>query len=208
LTAKKKLAGALGGVVAIGATVALTAGTFSYFSDSATAPGGSGTVSFGTLALELRAGDGGLQKSFTVTNAKPGATVFQSTDDEALCFKNTGSMHGVLRLKIVPDSASEAFNKAVQIKLDGFGTYQESFPLNEQHSLHDAAALTLNGVNAAQLYAGGDNKCVPITVSIDKNAGNELKGVTGSFSIKADLVQQEDNGIYPADSAQFPAVNN
>lgn len=208
MTAKKKLAGAFGGVVAIGATVALTAGTFSYFSDSATVPGGSAEVTFGTVELSLTNGEGSAQTSIPITNAKPGAIVFKSTDAQAICFENTGTMHGVLRLKVVPDSASAAFNKAVQIDLAGFNTYQESFRLNDPISLHDAAALTAKGVNAAQLYAEGHNKCVPLTVSIDKNAGNELQGVTGSFSIQADLVQQEDNGIYPADRAQFPAANS
>src|SRR4051812_15234213 len=204
MTAKKKIFGALGGVAALGATVALTAGTFSYFSDSASVPGGTGTVSFGTLKLNLVDGTGAAQKDFTITNAKPGATVFQSSDDQAMCFENTGSMDGVLQLKVVPDSASGAFNNAVQIKLGGFKTYQESAPLNDTLSLAAAADLTKNFVNTNQLYADNGTQdwdkiqCVPITVSISPEAGNELQHVTGHFSIEAQLVQQEEGGIYPA----------
>ena len=52
----KKFAAIAGGATAIGATVALTAGTFSFFSDSATAGGGANSVQFGTLELSLGEG--------------------------------------------------------------------------------------------------------------------------------------------------------
>jgi hypothetical protein len=77
LTAKKKLAGAFGGVVAIGATIALTAGTFSYFSDSANSTGGGGDVAFGTVKLTLL--NDSADTPFVVTKAKPGATVSRRT---------------------------------------------------------------------------------------------------------------------------------
>ena len=153
MSAKKKLAGAFGGVVAIGATVALTAGTFSYFSDSASVPGGNGTVSMGTLKLNVLAGDGSAQKSFEVKDAEPGATVFKTTDANALCFENAGTMPGILRLKITPTSQDQAFNDAVVIDSGGFSTYAASAPLNDPHSLSDTAALTANGLNSAQLGA-------------------------------------------------------
>jgi hypothetical protein len=206
LALNKKLAGAVGGIAAIGATVALTAGTFSYFSNSASVTGGHGTVSMGTLKLNLLSGDGSAQKSFEVTDAVPGATVFQTTEDNAICFENTGTMAGVLQLTITPTSADPAFNKAVIISTGGFSTYPESDPLNKTQSLSDAAALTKNGLNVAQL--GGDRgkknwdliKCIPLTVSIDPAAGNEIQGATGGFTIKADLLQGRDSDIYPAGS--------
>jgi hypothetical protein len=204
LTAKKKLAGAFGGLVALGATVALTAGTFSYFSDSADVAGGHGTVSMGTLKLNLLTGSGSAQQSFEVTDAVPGTTVFQTTDDNAICFENTGTMAGVLRLSIVPTSNNKAFNDAVIIDTDGFSTYPESAPLNKAQSLTAAAALTANGLNVAQL--GGDRgttdwdliKCIPLTVSIDPAAGNAIQGKKGGFTIHADLLQGRDSDIYPA----------
>jgi len=211
LALNKKVAGALGGLTALGATVALTAGTFSYFSDSAKVTGGSGAVHMGTLKLNLV--DGAAQESFDIKDAEPGATVFQTTDENALCFENTGTMPGVLRLKITPTSTDKAFNDAVIIDSAGFSTYASSAPLNNPQSLTDAAALTANGLNIAQL--GGDHgsknwdliKCIPLTVSIAPTAGNAIQGATGGFTIEADLVQGRYSDIYPAGNGapNFPA---
>jgi predicted ribosomally synthesized peptide with SipW-like signal peptide len=211
MTAKKKLFGALGGVAALGATVALTAGTFSYFSDTESA--GVATVSTGTLKLDIFNGKGEAQQTFTVTDAVPGQTVYKSTDDQAICFENTGSMTGVLRLQIVPTSGHEDFNKSVIIDSAGFNTYTESKPLNEPLSLFDAAALTKNGVNVTQLGGTKGNrgdwdlvKCIPLTVSISPNAGNTVQGVTGGFTIVADLVQGNNSDINPVGpKPAFPA---
>jgi hypothetical protein len=210
----KKFAAVAGGMTAIGAAVALSAGTFSYFTDSAHVAGGSGTVNMGTLKLNLLSGDGSAQKSFTVTDAEPGATVFQTTDDNAICFENSGTMPGILRLKVTPTSANEAFNKAVIIDSAGFSTYAESAPLNSPQTLSDAATLTANGLNVAQLGAdrGAKDwdsiKCIPLTVSIDPAADNAIQGLEGGFTIQADLIQGRASDINPAGdhAPSFPAA--
>ena len=121
MTAKKKLAGAFGGVVAIGATVALTAGTFSYFSDSATVEGGSGTVDSAPWSSNCRDEAFGrrdhLRGARHDRHAAPGST---RASRPALCFQNTGTMAGVLRLKFVPDARkAQAFNDAVRVEFAG-----------------------------------------------------------------------------------------
>jgi len=199
LTAKKKLAGAFGGLVALGATVALTAGTFSYFSDSATVQGG--TVGFGALELSTA------KSQFVplqITGAKPGTTVYYGDDsqDPALCFENTGDMMGVLQLEIVPDAGNSwQFNSYVDVEFEGYDTYPASdYILHGANSLAEYQAA--GRVNASQMKPttaeSDENKCAKMVVSIDKAAPNELQGATGGFTIQATLVQQEENGIYPA----------
>jgi len=222
ITFKKKVTAALGAVAVVGASVALTAGTFSYFSDSATINGASGNVTMGTLKLDV--GNGTNSTPFAITNVAPGATVL----DKTITFHNTGSLDGALRLKIVPDpNNTDAFNAAVIIKLDGFGFYPASVGLNGEHSLAYDAELTKAGVLASPMFGskdprailandGGRYKSIPITVSIDPTASNALQGATGGFTIQADLLQASatvangSTGGIPADpnaTFQAPAAN-
>jgi hypothetical protein len=199
LTVNKKLAGAFGGIVALGATVALTAGTFSYFSDSQNVD--AGAVQFGTLEL---APDHRAFVPFEITNAVPGTTVYNGTDnkgeDPALCFENTGSMYGVLQLKIVPDAGNtQAFNDNVRVEFKGYSTYPESTILKGANTLQQYKNAPL--ANASWVAPAGKAealKCAAMIVSVDKAAPNELQGVGGGFSIQATLVQKEQNGNYPA----------
>jgi hypothetical protein len=198
LTAKKKLAGAFGGVVAIGATVALTAGTFSYFSDSATETGGGGDVEFGTL--ELTTLDGAAQVPFVIEDAAPGKTVIELTgNDNSICFQNTGSLNGVLRVQFVPKANPIGFNNAVLIKTAGFSD-PAATALNGTHTLAENAKVSENGSVLAPMDKGRI-KCIPITVSIAPGAGNELQGVTGGFTLVADLIQD----VAGVQAPSFPA---
>ena len=151
ITFKKKITAALGAVAVVGASVALTAGTFSYFSDSATIDGAGGNVTMGTLKLDV--GNGPNSTPFAITNVAPGATVL----DKTITFHNLGSLDGALRLKIVPDPTnSQAFNEAVLIKLGGLGFYPASLPLNDVHSLSYDTALTSAGMLASPMFGSKD----------------------------------------------------
>lgn len=195
----KKFAAIAGGVTAIGATVALTAGTFSYFSDSQSLDGN--TVQFGTLKLSPGHGQ---FKDFHITDATPGTVVYNGTDldgdQPALCFENTGSMYGVLQLKIVPDTGNiQAFNDNVRVEFKGYETYPESTILHGANTLQQYKNAPL--ANASWVAPKGDDhalKCATMVVSVDKAAPNELQGVGGGFSIQASLVQKEQDGNYPA----------
>ena len=197
----KKFAAIAGGVTAIGATVALTAGTFSYFSDSQGTD--AGTVQFGTLTLSPGHGN---FKAMNITDATPGTVVYNGTDNDgeqpALCFENTGSMYGVLQLKIVPNGGNtKTFNDNVRVAFTGYDTYPESTILHGANTLTQYNDAPL--ANASRLAPAGDDnalKCAQIVVSVDKGAPNTLQGVGGGFSIQAELVQMEDVNVgnYPA----------
>jgi hypothetical protein len=199
MTAKKKLVGAIGGVAALGATVALTAGTFSYFSDSGSVKG---DVSFGTLELELQEG---AAEDFSFDKAAPGQTVLPTKN---MTFFNAGDMDGELRVRFSEkDPAADAYNKALLVTLKGF-----SGIANGTYTLDELAAKTAGGYHLANLTHGGVNdgyayKGFQMTVAVDKNAGNELQGAEGGFTLEADLVQSGADGRaleYPAPA--FPAA--
>ncbi len=179
LTAKKKLAGAFGGVVAIGATIALTAGTFSYFSDSANSTGGGGDVAFGTVKLTpQRLG----RHAVRGHKAKPGATVFEADE---LCFENSGNHR---RRAPVAVRSEEQPERVQQRRADRTYGWNKTPALNGTHTLAQNAAASQAGALLEPMEAGRQ-KCIPITVSIDPRAGNELQGKAGGFSLQADLVQ-------------------
>jgi hypothetical protein len=163
-----------------------------------------GTVKFGTLTLDP---SHAASQPFRVTDAKPGSTVYRGTDaqgeDPALCFENSGGMMGVLQLTVVPNAANtQAFNDNVRVEFVGYETYPQSTILHGANTLQEYK--NSGRVNAAQLEpshgtsSDATTKCAQMIVSIDKAAPNSLQGAGGGFTIQADLVQQEENGIYPA----------
>jgi Camelysin metallo-endopeptidase len=204
MTAKKKLAAGLGGVVALGATVALTAGTFSYFSDSATANGGSADVNFGKLTLKLQ--DGAVaSQPITVNHAAPGDVLW----DKDLSFRNTGDMAGELRIGFTEnDNNTDAFNQAVQITIAGFGGTSDG-----TYSLADWAGKGAMHLYTLQTKGGESTKGIHMKVTLDPNAGNALQGASGGFKLQADLRQSNAGGRgdsagqdpkFPANSASQP----
>jgi predicted ribosomally synthesized peptide with SipW-like signal peptide len=207
LALNKKFAGIAGGITAIGATVALTAGTFSYFTDSETVGGGANQVNFGTLDLQLS--EGAAQKAFAFDHAAPGDTVLPKTN---MTFNNAGDMAGELRIRFdETDPTNTAYNDAILITLAGVPGFVDGKP----YTLTQVAAGTRdadgNGIHVTTLTPSGDpdgydSKGFPMTVTIDPKAGNDLQGVSGGFKIEADLVQSGADGRalqWPA--PKFPA---
>jgi hypothetical protein len=203
----KKFAAIAGGVTAVGATVALTAGTFSYFSDAHTGP--DNAVTFGTL--DLVAQEGAAQQVIDLGNAKPGDLVL---DGAPFSFHNAGTIDGALRIRFVPHANGSkeqitAYENAVLISLSGVDGFDEG----KQYTLAQAADITEGGRWIYNLLhdgeeGGNDTKGFAVTVSIDPNAGNAVQGVTGGFALEADLVQSDRSGKpaqYPAPSFQQPA---
>jgi hypothetical protein len=205
MTAKKKLFGALGGVAALGATVALTAGTFSYFSDANSQQ--AGQVQFGTLNLVPQ--EGAAEQKFNVPNAAPGDTVLEKTD---FSFRNTGTMNGELRISFVPtyatgttDEQKDAFDDAVLITLAGVPGFENG----KAYTLEEVATETALGLRIATLSHGNDDyatKGFPVTVAIDSQAGNAVQGVQGGFKLVADLVQGDADGYAEYPDPSFPAA--
>jgi hypothetical protein len=203
MTAQKKIFGALGGVAALGATVALTAGTFSYFSDSSTQQ--AGTVQFGTL--DLVAEEGAATQQFDLPNAKPGDILLAKQD---FSFRNAGTMGGELRLAFVPTFAEgttapqeAAFEDAVLITVAGL----PGFINNQAYTLEEVAAKTAGGLHVGTMSYGDDayaTKGFPVTVTVDPAAGNAVQGVSGGFKIVADLVQGDADGFAEFPEPAFP----
>ena len=205
----KKFAGIAAGVTAVGATVALTAGTFSYFSDSETGP--TNTINFGTL--DLVAQEGAAQQVIDLGNAKPGQPIL---DQVPFSFHNAGTIAGALRIRFVPthtngsEAQIAAYENAVLITLSGVDGFAEG----KQYTLAEAAAITNNGRWIYNLLPDGDagtedTKGFAVSVDIDKNAGNDVQGLKGGFKLEADLVQSDGSGKpaqYPAPSFQQPAL--
>jgi hypothetical protein len=200
LAINKKFAGVAGAITALGATVALTAGTFSYFSDSDSV---AGKVNFGALDLQLQEG---AAQDFSFDNAAPGDTVLS---DKNMTFFNAGDMDGELRVRFAEnDEDATAYNEAVLITLEGFSGLDDG-----TYTLDDLAQKTAQGYHLATLTHGGVDdgyayKGFKMTVAIDPQAGNDLQGVTGGFTLEADLVQSGADGRakqYPAPAFPQPA---
>jgi hypothetical protein len=202
---KKKLGAAGASVAAVGAAIALTAGTFSFFSDQAT--GAPQKVTTGTLELSFY---GSGVKTTDVTDAKPGAT-FETGD---LHFKNTGSIEGLPRLGITGISSTQ-FGKDVQIKFDGVydlsgksGSKDDC--ANDWCTLNHVRNLT-NGSGALVKtpphgLAGTQSKGISYKLRIRPNA--TLQNESGSFKFVGDLVQDDSSGDptithFPAPSAHI-----
>ncbi|MGH3435638.1 MAG: TasA family protein [Sciscionella sp.] len=184
---KKKIGGGLAGIAVVGAAIALTAGTFSYFSDSHTVAGNN--VQMGTLKLSVLNGSHAVAP-VTLSNAEPG----QTGPAKTFCFENDGTLTGLLRVGFVEDTGNgAAFNNAVQLTLAGFPA-----PVNGTNSLAFDAANTAGGVVLHTLTGGnGDAKCVTIALGVDPTAGNNVQGRTGGFKIVADLTQTGDGATTP-----------
>jgi predicted ribosomally synthesized peptide with SipW-like signal peptide len=185
---KKKLGAAGASVAAVGAAIALTAGTFSYFSDSQT--GQAQQVSAGTLKLHL----GGTAESnpISLTNAKPG----DSSKSRTINFVNKGSVSGEVRIGITGYGGKNCLNDVHLNIPSGANT------LNGDNSVSDDITNSKGGVRIADL-GKGDTKSFAFTVNIPGNVDNELQGKTCGFKIVADLVQIDSSGV--VGSPGFPA---
>jgi predicted ribosomally synthesized peptide with SipW-like signal peptide len=201
MTAKKKVGAALGSAAVVAAAIALSAGTYSYFSDRDTAP--DQTVTAGTLQLAV--GGSGVSSPMHFTNVEPGWV----GESRTFTYHNNGTLDGRLRIRILPDASNSATcNQAVNIQGDGFDKAPQ---LNTKETLAQAYQYTKNGSWVADMYGGkstgdgnGRYKSVPFIVSVDSVTGNALQGQQCGFKIQADLVQLG-NGA-DGNQAKFPAA--
>ncbi len=163
---KKKLATAIGGVAVVGAAVSLTAGTFSYFSDTATSS--PQTFSTGTLKI-----GGSYQQAISVSNAIPGASATTS-----FTIKNVGTVPGYLSMALLDQGSDPVMLKNLSICLDSMGCA----PLGV------AEATTANGYSFGEIDPGS-SKTFTVTVTLPDSgvAQNDLQGAQASAAVKATL---------------------
>lgn len=163
---KKKLATAVAGVAMVGAAVSLTAGTFSYFSDTYKSPDQS--VSTGTLKVGVSA-----ESQINATNFAPG-----DSTSTTLTLTNTGSLDGDLRVSLKDKGGNGVLKDALQVCVD-------SYPCV---SLAQAESYTNPPFDFGKL-GSGDSRTFVITVTLPKDAGNNLQGKTAKAMVEADLSQ-------------------
>jgi predicted ribosomally synthesized peptide with SipW-like signal peptide len=179
----KKVAAVVGGLAVVSAAVALTAGTYAYFSDSHTVP--AETVQTGSLRLDIVVDHGGSTGAINFSNAEPG-----SSQTETVTFTNSGTVSGYLRVAVRP-TVTNVLEDTLQVQLPG------SRPI----PLAQAANYASSGFGMP-LLAPGRSVTFPVTVSIPSSVGNEAQGLTAAFDIVADLLQAGDNA---PTTAPFPA---
>jgi predicted ribosomally synthesized peptide with SipW-like signal peptide len=179
---KKKLGAIVGGVAVVGAAVALTAGTFSYFSSTQNE---SGTVGSGTLHLDLSAGQVGNANALTGSNIAPGWVGSQT-----LTLTNSGSLDGELRVQLGNTSADAALEHDLVLTIgDANGhTLASNIPLDQVVT----AGSATNGVDAGPLAAGA-SETYTLTLSLPSTAGNEAQGKSVTVDFKAALLQVVNN---------------
>jgi predicted ribosomally synthesized peptide with SipW-like signal peptide len=179
---KKKLGAVIGGIAVVGAAVALTAGTFSYFSDSQTTAAGGATT--GTLTLNLGVNQNGTAGAINATNIAPGWT-----QTESFTVTNTGSLDGEAWISLKEaGKSSKALENAMNI--DAMG---RSVPVST------AVGMSRNGIDMGKL-AAGKSKTYTITFVLPSTAGNDVQGQSLALQIQTDLEQITNGapGVVPA----------
>ena len=168
----KKLATSVGAVAIVGAAVALTAGTYSYFHAEQTV--GPQTVHAGTLGLGL--GSVNTQvNTLDLSNAAPGET-YQGT----FSVFNTGTIDGNLSFDITGDAG--ALGNALIVEVDD--------PSNHQIVAPRPANSILNTTYQAGILPGThDARTYTLKVTFDPNAENDFQNAAAKFSVDASLVQ-------------------
>jgi predicted ribosomally synthesized peptide with SipW-like signal peptide len=179
---KKKLGAAGASVAVVGAAIALTAGTFSYFSDTAQ---GAQKAQAGTLKL-----NGKFTQKADLSNLVPGDTIYTLK----YTLTNTGSLPGTLRLELDRGSGSAALAKALKVQIPAVS--QKYFPLTAEEG-HAADVGTLNAKGEK-----GNTKTFTVNVKFpdDGTDQNALQGKKLTELVKADLVQGTDGPAFQAPS--------
>ncbi len=183
MASPKKVAAVVGGLAVVSAAVALTAGTYAYFSDSHTVP--AATIQAGSLHLDVVVDHSGGTGAIDFKNAEPGGA-----QTENVTFTNGGTVSGYLRVAVRP-TVTNALVTALQIQLPG----GPLIPLAQ------AADYSTSGFGTT-LLAPGKSVSFPVVISIPTAVGNTVAGEAAAFDIVADLLQADNNA---PTSEPFPA---
>jgi len=162
----KKLATSVGAVAIVGAAIALTAGTYSYFHDEQTA--GPQTVHAGTLKLAI---GGSATSTHDYGNVAPGWS-----DPETITFQNTGSVNGTLTLTGTASGDSPLLSDIEVHVSDPAGV--PGFNLASVNGLSDSFPL-----------AAGQTLSVTYMLSIPADVENDIQGQNATFSLTGQLEQ-------------------
>jgi predicted ribosomally synthesized peptide with SipW-like signal peptide len=171
---KRKVTAAVGGLAVVGAAVAISAGTYSYFTDTE----GSGTQSVGTGTLNLEVGGTAVSEPFAAKNVAPGWS-----ESKTFSIENTGSLPGKLRVS-VSNTGDAELREATDLTISGPGISPTTVPLS---------ALNASGYvlpSPYELPAGGGPYTFDVTLSIPAEEGNAIQGQNAQFKATFDLLQE------------------
>lgn len=192
---KKKLATAGGSVAIVAAAIAMTAGTYSYFSDDATAAPNS--IKAGTLNVTV--GGSAQDVPFNAVNVAPGT----GAGSKMLDITNAGSLPGTLTLRLVKDSDTENDCGSESERVvdptcgsDNSGelgsemiitaydpTWTNQIRSNTVNSWASAPALNLGQLGS------GETKKMPIGTWINAAVNNKIQSDSTSFHFEVRLDQ-------------------
>lgn len=161
---KKKLGTAIGGVAAVGAAISLTAGTFSYFTDTDTGP--TQTVTTGHISVEN-----------SYSHVFPDVKWAPATSyTEKYTLTNTGTVAGDLSVNLHDAGGDPELKNALQVDVASLG------------AISLAGAETVAPYKVAHL-APGQSKTFTITVTLPETNQNQnaLKDMSASANVVATL---------------------
>lgn len=155
---KKKLGTAIGGVAAVGAAISLTAGTFSYFTDTDTSE--AQTVKTGNISVGQS-----IEQGFPDTNWSPG-----DSQEATYMVTNNGNVPGDLTLAVKDAGGNTSLKNALEVSVGNslVGSLKHVEDLGPQH------VMTL-APGASQKYT--------VTVHLP-NSGNQNSLQNKSASVK------------------------
>lgn len=175
MSRKKKGAAIAAGIALVAATVAMTAGSYAYFS----ADGGIPPVraSAGTLTLTID----GMNRvgRVNVANLAPGETV-----SHTFTVRNTGTMPGRLAVKLTStDGSRDTLDEALVARLTSGGAL-----LTQRAQLRQLTDQPGAGTDSGVLRAG-ESRTIRLDLRFGERSGNRFQGATTSFSVSATLDQ-------------------
>lgn len=158
---KKKVGTTVGSIAVVGAAIALTAGTFSYFSDTQE---GHVKVSTGHISL-----GGNFHQGINAKKVIPGW--HESYD---ITLKNTGNVDGNLNFSVKGGSGDGNLGNALEAKIPG-SDWQSLPSFNKSY-------------DAGKLKAGGKKTyTVKLRLPNKNESQNELQGKSVKGTVKAEL---------------------
>ncbi len=183
LQKNKKLAAGIGVAAAAAAVLAVGAGTYASFTDTEALP----NTTFAAGSLNLEIGGTITAEPFKYADLKPG-----DVRNETLTIDNTGTIDGKLTFTF---SVSGAEGSCVEPETDVEKPCDNGSELTEALlvSVAGQKAVPLSQVGTSfgpqNLPATGGPITVPIQVTVDKNAGNDIMTDSTVVTLSATLVQ-------------------
>lgn len=170
---RKKVATAVGGAAVVGAAIALTAGTFSYFSDQQGVDGGE--IGTGSLTLSASVRHDGQWGAIHANRIVPGWE-----RAETITFRNTGNVPGTVRA-VFQVGGSTVLGDEMLVCNGGPGSQSCT-------SLTNAESITKGGLPLGRV-GPHDSVSKTITFRLPTSTGNEAQDKNVTIHVKGVITQ-------------------